>query len=146
MSIFMDAAIDEAKSAGLRNEVPVGAVLVKDGKIIAADGNRTREQNDPSAHAEMLVIRQACTALGQERLTGCDLYVTLEPCTMCATAVSFARISRLYFGAYDAKGGGVESGVRFFSQKSCHHAPEWYGGIQENSAGEILKEFFKIRR
>lgn len=142
----MQAALDEARAAAERGEVPVGAVIVKDGEIIARAGNRPRETNDPSAHAEMLAIRGACSALGQERLTGCDLYVTLEPCTMCAAAISFARIRRLYFGATDPKGGAVISGVRFFEQPTCHHAPEVYPGIGETEAAGLLKRFFADRR
>ncbi len=137
----------EAQAAATRGEVPVGAVLVDaEGQIIAHAGNRTRELSDPTAHAEMLVIREACKATGSERLKGCDLHVTLEPCAMCAAAISFARINRLYFGADDPKGGGVEHGARFFAQPTCHHAPEVYGGIDEMRAGEILKSFFKQRR
>lgn len=140
-------ALGEARAAGLRGEVPVGAVLVApDGRIVAAAGNRTREQRDPTAHAEMLAIRAAAAALGQERLTDCDLYVTLEPCPMCAAAISFARIRRLYFGAYDPKGGAVENGVRLFTQPTCHHAPEIYGGLSESEAREILRDFFAARR
>ncbi len=142
----MDLALAEARAAAKRGEVPVGAVLVKDGKILAQAGNRTRELNDPTAHAEVLVIRAACTMLDDERLTGCDLYVTLEPCTMCAAAISFARIRRLYYGAQDMKGGGVENGARFFAQPTCHHAPEVYSGFQEQEAEIILKEFFRARR
>ncbi|RKF07015.1 nucleoside deaminase [Oceaniradius stylonematis] len=142
----MQAALDEARAAAERGEVPVGAVIVKDGEIIARAGNRPRETNDPSAHAEMLAIRGACSALGQERLTGCDLYVTLEPCTMCAAAISFARIRRIYFGATDPKGGAVISGVRFFEQPTCHHAPEVYPGIGETEAAGLLKRFFAERR
>jgi len=138
----MQAALIEARAAAERGEVPVGAVIVKDGTIIARAGNRPRATNDPSAHAEMLAIRDACARLGQERLTGCDLYVTLEPCTMCAAAISFARIRRLYFGATDEKGGAVISGVRFFEQPTCHHAPETYPGIGESEATELLKRFF----
>lgn len=142
----MDLALTEARAAAKRGEVPVGAVLVKDGKVLAQAGNRTRELNDPTAHAEVLVIRVACTMLDDERLTGCDLYVTLEPCTMCAAAISFARIRRLYYGAQDMKGGGVENGARFFAQPTCHHAPEVYSGFQEQEAEIILKEFFRARR
>jgi len=126
--------------------VPVGAALVKDGKLLALDGNRTRELFDPTAHAEIQVIRAACAALGDERLTGCDLYVTLEPCPMCATAISFARIRRLYFAASDPKGGGVEHGPRVFDQPTCHHAPEVYGGIGESEAAALLRDFFRDRR
>ena len=143
---FMDVALDEARAAAARGEVPVGAVIVRDGSIVAQNGNRTRELNDPTAHAEMLVIREACAALKSERLTGCDLYVTLEPCAMCAGAISFARLERLYFAASDPKGGGVEHGPRLFSQPTCHHAPDVYSGIGEGQASEILKEFFKSKR
>ena len=143
---FMDIALAEAESAARRGEVPVGAVIVRQGTMIARAGNRPRETRDPGAHAEMLAIRLACAALGVERLTGCDLYVTLEPCTMCAAAISFARIRRLYFGAADAKGGAVVSGVRFFDQPTCHHAPEVYGGIGEVDAAALLRGFFRRRR
>ena len=143
---FMDIALDEARSAEARGEVPVGAVVVLNGEIIARNGNRTRELNDPTAHAEMLAIREAAATLATERLTGCDLYVTLEPCAMCAGAISFARLSRLYFAASDPKGGGVEHGGRFFSQPTCHHAPQVYSGIGERQASEILTEFFKSKR
>ncbi|NIX76635.1 nucleoside deaminase [Microvirga terricola] len=142
----MAAAFDAARAAAARGEVPVGAAIVKDGQIIAMDGNRPRELNDPSAHAEMLAIRRACEALQDERLTGCDLYVTLEPCTMCAAAISFARIRRIYFAAYDPKGGAVENGVRFFQQPTCHHAPEVYGGIRESEAADLLRGFFADKR
>ena len=142
----MQQALAEAKAAAARGEVPIGAVLVHQGQPVAHAGNRTRELNDPSAHAEMLVIRQACAALGQERLEGCDLYVTLEPCTMCAAAISFARIRRLYFAAEDPKGGAVTSGVRFFSSSTCHHAPDVYAGIGETEAAALLKGFFAQRR
>lgn len=143
---FMQAALEEAEAAGERGEVPVGAVLVMDGRIVARAGNETRAQNDPTAHAEILAIRRACDALGQERLTGADLYVTLEPCAMCAAAISFARIRRLYFGASDPKGGGVEHGGRFYAQPTCHHAPDVYGGIAETQSAHILTEFFRLRR
>jgi tRNA(adenine34) deaminase len=146
MSNFMDEAIGEAKAAALRNEVPVGAVLVKDCKIIAQNGNRTLELRDPTAHAEIMVIREAAKILGSERLSGCDLYVTLEPCAMCAAAISFARINRLYFGATDMKSGGVENGVRFFDDPTCHHAPEFYGGLQAQLSGKLLKDFFAAKR
>ena len=142
----MAVALDEARQAAARGEVPVGAVIVRDGRIIAAAGNRPRSLNDPTAHAEMLAIRRACEALSDERLTNCDLYVTLEPCTMCAAAISFARIRRVYFGALDPKGGAVESGVRFFSSETCHHAPETYGGIRESEAAGLLRAFFAMRR
>ena len=143
---FMDLALDEAQEAALRNEVPIGAVLVLDGRVVARSGNRTRELNDVTAHAEIAVIRMACEELGQERLVGADLYVTLEPCTMCAAAISFARIRRLYYGANDAKGGAVESGVRFFNQPTCHHAPEVYSGMAEVESAEILRGFFQGKR
>ena len=146
MSEFMDTAINEAKAAAIRNEVPVGAVLVKDRIIIAQNGNRILELKDPTAHAEILVIREGATVLGNERLTGCDLYVTLEPCAMCAAAISFARISRLYYGTQDIKGGGVENGVRFFENQSCHHSPEYYGGFQAELSGKLLKDFFANKR
>jgi tRNA(adenine34) deaminase len=146
MSKFMDIAINEAREAALRNEVPVGAVLVKDSIIIAKNSNRTLELKDPTAHAEILVIREGGSLLGSERLSDCDLYVTLEPCAMCAAAISFARIFRLYFGAEDIKGGGVENGVRFFDDSTCHHAPEYYGGLQANLSGKLLKEFFSAKR
>lgn len=143
---FMELALAEAHAAAESGEVPIGAVLVLDGKVIARSGNRTREGNDPTAHAEVAVIRMACEALGQERLPGADLYVTLEPCTMCAAAISFARIRRLYYGAEDPKGGAVDSGVRFFSQPTCHHAPEVYSGFAETQARDILQHFFQERR
>lgn len=143
---FMDIALAQAAEAAARGEVPVGAVLVLDGRVIAKAGNRTREKNDVTEHAEIAVIREASILLGQERLTGADLYVTLEPCTMCAAAISFARIRRLYYGAEDPKGGGVDNGVRFFSQPSCHHAPEVYSGISDQAAADILKQFFAERR
>ncbi|HZH52799.1 MAG TPA: nucleoside deaminase [Microvirga sp.] len=142
----MGAAFDEARAAATRGEVPVGAAIVLDGRLIASDGNRPRQLRDPSAHAEMLAIRRACEILDDERLTGCDLYVTLEPCTMCAAAISFARIRRVYFAAYDPKGGAVENGVRFFDQPTCHHAPEVYGGIRESEAATLLRGFFEGRR
>lgn len=132
--------------AAARGEVPVGAVLVVNGAIAASGGNRTRELNDVTAHAEIEVIRAAASAIGAERLNGADLYVTLEPCTMCAAAISFARLRRLYYGAEDPKGGGVDSGVRFFSQPTCHHAPDVYSGLSGQSAADILKEFFAGRR
>ena len=143
---FMDAALAEARDAGARGEVPVGAVLVLDGRIVARSGNRTRAENDITAHAEIAVIREASATLGQERLTGADLYVTLEPCTMCAAAISFARIRRLYYGAGDVKGGAVDNGVRFYAQPTCHHAPDIYSGIGEVEAADILTGFFKSRR
>ena len=143
---IMDIALEEAREAAARGEVPVGAVVVRNGEIIAKGGNRTRELNDPTAHAEMLVIREACSALNSERLTGCDLYVTLEPCAMCAGAISFARLERLYFAASDPKGGGVEHGPRLFTQPTCHHAPDVYSGIGDGQASEMLRDFFKSRR
>ena len=143
---FMAAALDEAKKAGERGEVPIGAVVVADGKIVAQAGNETRAQNDVTAHAEILAIRRATDAVGDERLSGADLYVTLEPCTMCAAAISFARIRRLYYGADDPKGGGVDSGVRFYAQPTCHHAPEVYSGIGETEAARLLRDFFQNRR
>lgn len=143
----MDVALHEARLAAERGEVPVGAVVVSpDGGVIAQAGNRTRECNDPSAHAEMLAIRAAAAAIGSERLTGCDLYVTLEPCPMCAAAISFARIRRLYYGASDPKSGGVEQGPRIFSHPTCHHVPEIYSGLGEVDASGILKTFFAARR
>ena len=143
----MLTALAEAEAAAQRGEVPVGAVLVDaQGQVLARAGNRTRELADPTAHAEMLAIRAASTALQSERLTGCDLYVTLEPCPMCAAAISFARVRRLYFGAADPKGGGVEHGARIFSQPTCHHAPEVYGGIEEMCASALLQAFFAARR
>jgi tRNA(adenine34) deaminase len=146
MTAFMDIALDEARSAGQRGEVPVGCVLVRDDEIIARTGNCTLADRDPTAHAEMLAIRQAARRSGSERLDGCDVYVTLEPCAMCAAALSFARIRRLYYAASDPKGGAVENGVRFFSAATCHHRPEIYGGLAEAAAGDLLKEFFRQRR
>jgi tRNA(adenine34) deaminase len=142
----MKLALEEARAAGLRGEVPVGGVIVREGEVLARAGNRTLADRDPTAHAELLAIRQAAAALGTERLIDCDLYVTLEPCAMCAAAMSFARIRRLYFGAADPKGGAVESGVRFFSQPTCHHRPEVYDGINESECAGLLKEFFQARR
>jgi tRNA(Arg) A34 adenosine deaminase TadA len=142
----MAVAFGEARKAAACGEVPVGAAIVRDGAVIAAAGNRPRALNDPTAHAELIAIRQACEVLGDERLTGCDLYVTLEPCTMCAAAISFARIRRLYFGAADPKGGAVENGVRFFAAATCHHAPEVYGGIRESEAAALLRAFFADKR
>jgi tRNA(adenine34) deaminase len=143
---MMQLALEEAQAAAGRGEVPVGAVAVKDGLVLARDGNRTLELQDPTAHAEMLAIRTAARALGSERLLGVDLYVTLEPCPMCAAALSFARIRRLYFGAGDPKGGAVEHGVRFFASPTCHHRPEVYSGIGEAEAAALLRGFFKERR
>ena len=139
--------MEEAKAAAGRGEVPVGAALVgPDGAVIARDGNRVLELLDPTAHAELLVIRAAARHLGSERLTGCHLYVTLEPCTMCAAAISLARLGRLYFGAADEKGGAVEHGVRFFAQPTCHHAPDIYGGIAASASAALLHAFFRARR
>ena len=146
MTSFMDMALDEARAAALAGEVPVGCVIVRDGKVVARAGNRTLRDRDPTAHAELLAIRQVASTLGSERLIDCDLHVTLEPCTMCAGAMSFARIRRLYFGALDPKGGAVESGVRFFASPTCHHRPEVYGGIGESDAAALLQGFFKARR
>ena len=142
----MGIALDEARAAAVRGEVPIGAAIFEGGRLVARSGNRSIELDDPTAHAEMLVIRAAASALGSQRLTGLDLFVTLEPCAMCAAAISFARLRRLYFGAADVKGGGVEHGVRFFRQPSCHHAPEVYGGIAESDAAALLKGFFAARR
>ena len=142
----MSVALDEARAAGVRGEVPVGAVVVKDGEVIARAGNRMRELTDPTAHAEMLAIRAACAALGSERLTGCDLWVTLEPCPACAGAISAARIARLYYGASDPKSGGVAQGARVFDHAQSHSKPEVYGGISEEKAALILKEFFAALR
>lgn len=143
---FMQLALEEARAAGARGEVPVGCVLVRGGDIIARAGNRTTDDKDPTAHAELLAIRAAAAALGSERLTECDLYVTLEPCAMCAAAMSFARVRRLYFGAADEKGGAVEHGVRFFASPTCHHRPEVYGGINESACAALLRDFFAARR
>jgi tRNA(adenine34) deaminase len=138
----MAEAIAAARRAGSLGEVPVGAVIVRDGQVLASAHNQPRAAHDPTAHAEMIAIRAAAASLGDERLAGCDLYVTLEPCTMCAAAISFARIRRLYYGAADPKGGAVESGVRFFDAPTCHHAPEVYGGIRESEAAALLRSFF----
>jgi tRNA(adenine34) deaminase len=143
---YMQLALDEARAAAARGEVPVGCVIVCAGAVVARAGNRTLADKDPTAHAEPLAIRHAAAALGSERLTDCDLYVTLEPCAMCAAAMSFARIRRLYFGAGDPKGGAVEHGVRFFAAPTCHHRPEVYGGIGESEAAGLLREFFQARR
>ena len=139
-------AFREANEAGSRGEVPVGAALVLGRRVVAAAGNRMRERLDPTAHAEMLAIREACAEVGSDRLPDADLYVTLEPCPMCAAAISFARIRRLYFAAHDPKGGAVENGVRLFRQPSCHHAPEVYGGLRETEAATLLKRFFSELR
>lgn len=142
----MALALAQARAAAARGEVPVGAVVVREGKVLASAGNRTLELKDPSAHAEMLAIRAACQEIGSERLVDCDLYVTLEPCPMCAAAISFARLRRLYFAAYDPKGGAVENGVRLYASPSCHHAPEVYGGLSESEAATLLRDFFRERR
>ena len=143
----MDLALTEARAAGARGEVPVGAVIAgPDGAVIARAGNRMRELADPTAHAEMLAIRAACAALGQERLTGCDLYVTLEPCPMCAGAIAAARVARLYDGASDPKSGGVAQGARVFAHPQCHHAPEVYDGFAAEEAADLLRTFFAVRR
>jgi tRNA(Arg) A34 adenosine deaminase TadA len=146
MSAAVDAAFAEAEAAFARGEVPVGAVVVRDRVILARAGNRVIERTDPTAHAEMLALREAAAAIGNERLDGCDLYVTLEPCAMCAAAMSLARIRRLSFGAYDPKGGGVDHGPRIFEQPTCHHRPEVTGGLEEIRAGDLLRRFFKARR
>jgi len=143
---YMDEALEIAAAAMRAGEVPVGALVVRGGEIIARADNRTLRERDPTAHAEILALREAAKKLNTERLSDCDLYVTLEPCTMCAAAISFARIRRLYFGAADPKGGAVESGVRFFVSPTCHHRPEVYGGIQEARAAELLRGFFTARR
>ena len=143
---FMDAALDQARAAATRGEVPVGAVVVKDDRIIAAAGNPTRELSDPTAHAEVLAIRAACAVAGSERLPGHDLYVTLEPCPICAGTISAARIARLYYGAADPKSGGVAHGARVFSHRQCHHAPEVYDGIAAPESEALLKAFFAQRR
>jgi len=142
----MTLAVDEARAAAAAGEVPVGCIIVHDGEVVARAGNRTLRDHDPTAHAEVLAIRAATASLGSERLVDCDLYVTLEPCAMCAAAISFARIRRLYFGAPDPKGGAVENGVKFFANPSCHHRPEVYGGIGEREAAALLREFFAARR
>jgi tRNA(Arg) A34 adenosine deaminase TadA len=143
---FWDIAFAEARAAAARGEVPVGAVVARDGAVLAAAGNRPRELRDPTAHAEILAIRMACALSGDERLAGADLYVTLEPCAMCAAAISFARIRRLYYAAADPKGGAVDHGPRFFGQATCHHAPEVYGGFREREAAELLRGFFSGKR
>lgn len=142
----MDQALAEARAAARRGEVPVGAVVVRDGMVLAAAGNRVEELADPTAHAEMLAIRAAAARLGAPRLEGCDLYVSLEPCAMCAAAISFARLRRLVFGAYDPKGGGVTHGARVFDRPTCHHRPEVVGGVREAEAAELLRAFFRDRR
>src|ERR1700733_8615394 len=146
MTSFMEVALEEARAAGRSGEVPVGCVVVHAGAVVARAGNRMLADRDPTAHAEIVGIRAAAAALGSERLTECDLYVTLEPCAMCAAAVSFARIRRLYYGAPDPKGGAVDNGVKFFASPSCHHRPEVYGGLAEKETSELLKDFFQARR
>jgi tRNA(adenine34) deaminase len=143
---FMDLALKAAEKARKAGEVPIGCVIVLDNEVIATAGNRTLTDHDPTAHAEILAIRQATEVTGSERLVDCDLYVTLEPCTMCAGAISLARIRRLYYGAADPKGGAVDSGVRFFAQPTCHHSPEVYSAVGENEAATLLRDFFKARR
>lgn len=143
---FMEQALEEARAAQAAGEVPIGCVVVQRGSVIARAGNRTIADRDPTAHAEMLAIRDAARALGSERLTDCDLYVTLEPCAMCVGAISFARIRRLYYGASDPKGGAVDNGVRFFAAPTCHHVPEVYSAVGDEAAAALLKEFFKARR
>ncbi len=142
----MDMALEEARAAGAAGEVPVGCVIVRHGVVIARAGNRTLAERDPTAHAELIAIRAAAAWLGSERLDDCDLYVTLEPCAMCAGALAFARIRRLYYAAADPKGGAVDNGVKFFASPSCHHRPEVYGGIAEAQASALLKDFFRERR
>jgi tRNA(adenine34) deaminase len=142
----MQLALEEARAAAARGEVPVGCVVVRDGEVVARAGNRTLADKDPTGHAELIALRAAAPAIGSERLSDCDLYVTLEPCTMCAAAISFARVRRLYFGASDAKGGAVENGVRFFASPTCHHRPDVYGGIGESECAALLKDFFQARR
>jgi tRNA(adenine34) deaminase len=146
MPTFMDLALEEARAAAAAGEVPIGCVIVRDGEVIAQAGNRTLADRDPTAHCEMLAIRRAADALASERLTDCDLYVTLEPCAMCAAAISFARIRRLYYGAADPKGGAVDNGVRFYASPSCHHRPDVYGGLAEAEASALLTGFFRERR
>jgi len=146
MSTFMSAALEQARAGAAAGEVPVGCVIVRDGKVIARAHNRTLADRDPTAHCELLAIRAAAGLLNSERLVDCDLYVTLEPCAMCAAAISLARIRRLYYGAADPKGGAVENGVRFFASSTCHHRPEIYGGISEIEAATLLKDFFRERR
>jgi tRNA(adenine34) deaminase len=146
MRSFMDLALEEARDAAAAGEVPVGCVVVHDGTVLARAGNRTVRDRDPTAHAEMLAIRQAAAAMGSERLVDCDLYVTLEPCAMCAAAAAFARIRRLYYGAADPKGGAVESGVHYFASPTCHHRPEIYNGIAATEAAALLRAFFTAKR
>lgn len=142
----MSLAFEEARAAGARGEVPVGAVLVRESRILARAGNRTLADHDPTAHAEILAIRAAAAAAGSQRLAGCDLYVTLEPCAMCAAAIAFARLRRLYYAAPDPKGGAVDHGPRFYGQPTCHHAPDVYGGLRASEAADLLRQFFSERR
>jgi tRNA(Arg) A34 adenosine deaminase TadA len=142
----MDLALRTAENAGKSGEVPIGCVVVRNFEVIATAANRTLTDSDPTAHAEIVALREAAGKIGSERLVDCDLYVTLEPCTMCAGAISFARVRRLYYGAADPKGGAVESGVRFFASPTCHHAPDVYSGVGESEAARLLKEFFRERR
>jgi tRNA(adenine34) deaminase len=146
MTSFMDMALEEARAASDRGEVPIGCVIARDAAVVARAGNRTLADRDPTAHAEIVAVRAAAAALGSERLDDCDLYVTLEPCTMCAGAIAFARIRRLYYGASDPKGGAVDNGVKFFASSACHHRPDIYGGIAEAEASVLLKRFFQERR
>jgi tRNA(Arg) A34 adenosine deaminase TadA len=143
---FMDLALKTAENAGKAGEVPIGCVVVRNNEVIATAANRTLTDHDPTAHAEIIALREAARKIGSERLVDCDLYVTLEPCTMCAGAISFARVRRLYYGAADPKGGAVESGVRFFASPTCHHAPEVYSAVGESEAARLLREFFRERR
>lgn len=143
---FMDHALTEARDAAARGEVPVGAVLVLDGQVVASAGNETKALNDPTAHAEMLAIRRACAALGTDRLISADLYVTLEPCPMCAAAIANARVARLYFGASDPKSGGVLQGAKVFDHPQCHHKPEVYDGLAEDESATLLRDFFEAKR
>jgi tRNA(adenine34) deaminase len=143
---FMTLALEEARAAAAAGEVPIGCVIVRDGSVIARAHNRTVADHDPTAHCELVAIRQAARVLDSERLADCDIYVTLEPCTMCAAAIAFARIRRLYYGAADPKGGAVEHGVRFFAATTCHHRPDVYGGIAEREAAALLQHFFRARR
>ena len=146
MPSFMELALEEARKAQDLGEVPIGCVIVRDGEVIAAAGNRTLTDRDPTAHAEVLAIRAAARKLGSERLVDCELHVTLEPCAMCAGAMSFARIRRVYYGAPDPKGGAIDNGVRFFASPTCHHRPEVYGGISEAASAALLRGFFEARR
>jgi tRNA(adenine34) deaminase len=146
MASFMEMALEQARAAGERGEVPIGCVVVRDGEVVARTGNSTLADRDPTAHAEMLAIRRTAARLGSERLEGCDLYVTLEPCVMCAGAIAFARIRRLYYGAADPKGGAVDNGVKFFASPTCHHRPDVYGGMAAAEAAGLLQRFFQDKR